>query len=587
MPSYSTLLNDWGDAGTEPVAGWNWAKDEPVPAEWQNWVFDNIIKDIKHLVDITEANGGLKVADADKVDGKDADELGGFDYVQTGEPGSNASGSTWFNDVTDLLYVGDASTYEPVAELNKWSATNFTESWATVTHESPTPRTELNAGSLRLIPETVVSDFEDGTAPETDDWTYTGDTGNLSAQGTTVLTGSQSGELVAASVDTSVTLAHDNYVAQDVEFKVQIENDTANASDFTEIQFWNDDGTTKLGYIKFNDGAGNVVWSDTSSDTELQGSWTLGTTYDFEVDPDFANGQADVTLDGSTTTVPLATSTALGFTSVVFRNNTSNAAVTRSLFLDDVRTGARETGEVVVSFDAPVGTIESWNALRWDETLDSETITVDVEDSADDSTLIAGVSDYEDLSGIGTGVTPQFRFKLSRASTANNPTVDSVEESWTHAPGDSLPKSGGTMIGDINLEGVSLVDTGSSDTLYDGSTNEWSRTVPLAAMTDETGAPSNYNASDTSSSGWVTVANVSGEGYLINGHGWQSYAESGVQWRITVDGTEYTIDAIPEEYNGDSDITHTAPPITKYYSSLKVEFRTSSANQWGVEVFII
>lgn len=55
MVSYNTDLRSWGATGTEPPTDYSYIKDEPPVDEYDNWVNDNVIEDLLHLTDLTNA----------------------------------------------------------------------------------------------------------------------------------------------------------------------------------------------------------------------------------------------------------------------------------------------------------------------------------------------------------------------------------------------------------------------------------------------------------------------------------------------------------------------------------------------------
>jgi hypothetical protein len=436
--AYTSKLKEWGATSEERVEfpdGYRYTNQNPPVAEYDNFLIHNVIKDVLHLLDKTSGANGLTVADADKVDGKHADELGGFKHVQSAYPDSTSEGSSWLKISNGLMFTSDGIDWNIQPAVGYQETNNLpNDTDVKVIHESPTPRTQTVDGSIELIDERIVLDYENGIQTEDYNWLINGDTGNLSAQSTTVLEGTQSGELVAAGVDTSFSLTHKDGVAQDVEFTIQIENDTANASDFSRVEFYDDTGAS-LGYLQFNDGAGNIVWNDGTSDTEIQASWTLGTTYGVELDPDLSAGTAELTFNGTTTSVGLA-ATPTYIKRIQFRNNTSNAATTRSIYLDGHNIGAREYGEALLEFNPPDKRIESWDILRFNTTPNGETVEVDVEDESGTS-LISGATDPDDLSGLSKDTNLRFRVKLSRQDVANNPTFDYLYRRFTKRPGDT------------------------------------------------------------------------------------------------------------------------------------------------------
>jgi hypothetical protein len=411
--------------------GWYWSKEEPLVAEYMNFLIYHASKDILHLVDVTEGNNGEKVANADKVDGFEADELGGFSYVQSSTPTDLANGGSWYKDSNGLLYISDGSEYDVQPDVNYQEETDFNSSTIyPVTHEVP-PRTFVDPnGNIRLIEEQTVVNFEDGIKPNHLEWSWP-TPATLTQQTGTIISGTASGELPSSGATEIATLTRKVGIIQDFEATVQMDLDVATSGDYVRVSF-SDDGGTRIGFIRFNDNSGPVVWTEPGggTTTELLAGWDPNTNYVMEVDWDFPNDQADVTINGTTVTVPLNTNANSNYKDVEFTNETSNSGSARSVFIDDLHTGAREAGEVVLSPAIPDHN-QGWDIFDVDRTFAGETITIDVEDPAG-NVLISDISPREDLStAINESDNFQLRCKFSRSNNANQPQISRIFRRWT------------------------------------------------------------------------------------------------------------------------------------------------------------
>jgi hypothetical protein len=84
----------------------------------------------------------------------------------------------------------------------------------------------------------------------------------------------------------------------------------------------------------------------------------------------------------------------------------------------------RDSGDAVIAFDsgAPAD-IESYDLATFQRTLDSETLTVDVEDGTG-TVLFSDIDRNFDISGIATSTDVRFRANLSRNDSTNDPSLD-------------------------------------------------------------------------------------------------------------------------------------------------------------------
>ncbi|UBF22291.1 putative tail fiber protein [Halorubrum virus HRTV-11] len=441
--AYQSKVKTYGapaDERAERPDSWRWKQNEPPVAEYLNDLNYNVIEDIKHLVALTNAidpdNDGM-VANADKLDGKHAEELGGFKYVQTETPDTPAVGNSWFKDTNGLILVGDGEKYQPQPEVGYSETEDFTEQGYKVLHET-VPRTMVDdAGSIRLINELAVVNFDEAKInPNLKTWEWT-DSSGLTAQNTTVISGTHSGEYSVAGTLDAITLKREAPIIQDFETTFQVGSDTGNISDYSELIVKAQDGTL-IGGVRFNDGNGSlVVLDDARSPIEnIQSAWSVGQNYSFEWDWDFGNSQYDLYMNGALVgTYPVPTGVS-DFGEFTVRQDNSSSGATRSVFIDDLHTGAREYGEAVITLPVPDSRIESWDIIRIMRTSANESVVVDVEDSTG-TTLLADVHSEDDLSAfVSASENFQLRAKFSRTNTANNPSLDGVYRRWTMRPGD-------------------------------------------------------------------------------------------------------------------------------------------------------
>jgi len=104
----------------------------------------------------------------------------------------------------------------------------------------------------------------------------------------------------------------------------------------------------------------------------------------------------------------------------------------RILGFNDVEVILNKTsGDALVSFDsgAPAD-IDSYDLATFQRTLDGEAVTVDIEDG-NGNVLFSDISPDFDISTIDTSKNVKLRANLSRADTANNPTLDFAARRFT------------------------------------------------------------------------------------------------------------------------------------------------------------
>ncbi|WP_200531638.1 hypothetical protein [Halorubrum sp. LN27] len=425
--AYETLLKSWGDPGVEWKDGWAFVKDEPLPAEWANFLFDNLIKDVTHTIDhlntLDPENDGT-VVNADKVDGLDAEQLGGFKFAQPETPGNYTEAVSWYKTTSNLLYISDGEKFEAQPAVGYQKYESFAATGAKIAHE-PVPRTELNDnGHIKLIDEVVVADFNNGVGPNDDAWEWTT---------APALVGSE-GHVESSANAASAVLSREAPVAQNIEARLRVDTDTANINDAAHLRLEGPSGTRWF-EVTFNDGGGNVTLHDNS---ELFASWTPDSNYDFVFDVDYDAGTFTLFVNGveELTAYPME-NTVSGTSEITFTSDTSSSGYARSLYIDNIHEGAREYGEAVVSFPEADERIVSWDIVRFDRNEDGESVLVDVLDE-DGSVLVSGIDNHGDISAaVPADSNPDIRVRLARTNVSNQPSLNSFYRRWTMPPGDT------------------------------------------------------------------------------------------------------------------------------------------------------
>jgi hypothetical protein len=238
----------------------------------------------------------------------------------------------------------------------------------------------------------TVDDFESGNlVVEADPWgDWSNDTGNLSAQQSTVLAGSWSGEFTSANENVNVDLVR-NPAAQirTVELLVQIDNQTGNGSDAHPIRIRS--GSDLASGLQFN-GDGSL---QSPPGSDISGSWSAGTLY-----------------------------------KVILKNH-DYSADTYDLELIDEDASSTVVSETGLNFDTSVADADT---IRIQNYTGASGGTVNVYLDAIQSnvfqTEFSDISRNFDISSISTDKNVKLRANLSRNDTSNNPTLDSAYRSW-------------------------------------------------------------------------------------------------------------------------------------------------------------
>jgi hypothetical protein len=464
--AYETLLKNWGDPGVEWQDNWAFTKNEPLPAEWGNYLINNLITDVQHLVDLTNAidpdNDG-QVADAQTLDGLSASQIAGFNYVQIDKPtGTLDQGETWYKPTNGLLYVQGTTDLAPAAEVGYQDTDGF-DSGYEIIHESPVERTELDEnGYIKLIDETAISYFNSLLVQNDSTWTQTDatDDENISLQNTVVHDETYSYVLESDSEIATIGYV-DSLTERDFEWSLNIDSDTTEATDHVAFEIYGSTGTS-LGRIVFHDASGEVEWQSEYSEPDpvtetyltpvnetVMASWTAGQSYDlklnftfaapteeihtyddgsggtYDTTYEFTNDTVEIVIDGvsqGTYELPIDT----GYTQIDVRNKTDVSLASRSLYFD--APFYREQA-VIDSID--------WD---WDETTDLSNVFIDGSTTIEGSRTPYLHSESEDVSVTMErehGIVQNINAKLQISTDTGN-ISDFVELGADDDTGDSI-----------------------------------------------------------------------------------------------------------------------------------------------------
>jgi hypothetical protein len=304
-------------------------------------------------------------------------------------------------------------------------AQTFLESDVTVTNND----TAVSNGSIILSGLNIIDDFEDGDiVTKSTDWDgWNGDTGDLTAQQNTVISGQYSGKFEVAGTVSRINTDRGSNITSNLRLTIQIGSDTSNSDDLVQIQLHTTGFGSDIGNLTFNGNGGNVDWEG----TEVLSSWSAGTEYTLFFDWDFDNDQFDLDVNGTNEGTFNFRNSASGFGNIRPINDTLNSGETRAIYLDDIEVEFSPTsGDALIEWDKGVPTdIFEWDVATYTATEDGETVTVDVEDGQG-NVLLSDISRNTDISSIATSENVTLRVNLSRSDTSNNPTLDSAYRSW-------------------------------------------------------------------------------------------------------------------------------------------------------------
>jgi hypothetical protein len=297
-------------------------------------------------------------------------------------------------------------------------AQTFAEAGVTLTRTN----TEVSGGSIQLESGgNFGDDFEDGV-----DAGWSGNTGNLSAQTAIVLTETQSGELTSSNASISVDGPSLGSIVGITKFKVQIDNQTGDNSDYVGFPIYTSGGSKLTGTRFLGDGSvAGVGSSDLTFDIA---SWSANTTYTVTYVHDFTSEQTEIYINGSLKATVDFQNSASSWDYINVFNYTASSGGSVTAYVDN--TFPKTSGDVLIEWDKGVPTdIFAWDVATFTRTLDGETVTVDVEDG-NGNVLLSDISRNTDISSIATTENVTLRVNLSRNDMNNNPTLDSAYRSW-------------------------------------------------------------------------------------------------------------------------------------------------------------
>lgn len=353
----------------------------------------------------------------------------GISFNQTNEP-TYVESATWIDPGSGILQVGydagNGGDYHPIPPVQRLDeASTFTESGVTVT----TTDTAIVNGSVELQDELPLQDFEDGNKTiEESTWSYDEISGSASVANSTTMYGSNHLLNTASNASNTFRYSPDaTPKSTSIKASIWIGSDVAN--DFDEVHFRAFTGGGKMMELEFEDSTniiravhGDGAGSSTTTDI---GTWTTQTIYDIDVQPNWSTLEFTLVLNGTNegTFNFLPQADGSGLDKFFLENDTNSSGATRDMRWDNVEAvGNSTSGDVLVEWGAP-SDIESWDLATFQRTLANETVTVDVEDGSN-NVLHSDISENFDISTVADSTNVQIRASLSRANTANNPTLD-------------------------------------------------------------------------------------------------------------------------------------------------------------------
>jgi hypothetical protein len=334
-----------------------------------------------------------------------------------------------FQSITDPQGKTVTSLTDPVRVTEE--AVTFTEPDVSVTQN----RTIITNGSIEIAPppDEIIADFEDGsTTTVNPDWDgFKGDIGSLTAQQSTVISGSFSAEFAVANDFEFISTQKPTLASADLNITVRAGAQNKNSDDFFVITIA-DSNTDELLGLRFDDGG---AISEVFSGTTLASSWSASTDLKLRFEFDFSADTTAIFLNGKNLGTISNNASTTGYDVIEINNRTNASGTTRSLFIDDIieiEAGAAITNaDALIEFDSGVPTdINSYDLASFQRSPDTETVTVDVEDGTG-SVLFSDIDRNFDISNVDTSKNVKIRANLARANGSNNPTFDFAARRFT------------------------------------------------------------------------------------------------------------------------------------------------------------
>jgi hypothetical protein len=316
---------------------------------------------------------------------------GGFTYTQSSTPSNPSIGETWFDTSTD---GGTGKIYADLGGGAQWHVlpvqdeiqSGRTRELLLLLQDQPVPevvdplnlQSGLSSDSAKYVVNNsdyeldpnqreLIADFEDGdSSPVHSNWSnWVGDTGNISAQTGTVISGTYSLKVSSFDEDVSVATDRDSLTKFfEIEISIQMSRDTGNGGDYVEL-ILQGEFSSPWGGLVFNDNDGAIT--NPYNGNEIAPSWSAGTAYDIKFDLDWSAQQADVTINGTTYTIELGGSKGLNAIELV--NRTADGGGGRIIYVDELyhKLAGSTSAYLTDRFEAPTtapADFKAWNAIR-------------------------------------------------------------------------------------------------------------------------------------------------------------------------------------------------------------------------------
>ena len=220
-------------------------------------------------------------------------------------------------ETADVGYIEQDSTVALISDGSDWYAVDGSE-------------------FVSAIPDSVVDGFEDGDiTTKSADWDgWKGNTGDLTAQQTTVLKGDWTGKFEVTGTGNQIQTERSSGTKNNFVVWAQADGDTGGADDGNAWHMrFNMNVGTYIGDLVFNDSNGNVEWEG----TEVLAGWSVDTLYKLRFEWEWANDQVTIIInDTDEGTYGFANSVS-ELVEFEHRNNTYKNG-TRATFIDNVGT---------------------------------------------------------------------------------------------------------------------------------------------------------------------------------------------------------------------------------------------------------
>jgi len=244
-----------------------------------------------------------------------------------------------------------------------------------------------------------------------------------------VYAGSYSAELATGGDSKDITATRDSGY-QPASVSVYFHSDqTGDGSDNPAALYLYEDGGT-IGNVRCK-GDGQIdVYGATV--TEGAGTWSDNTWFQIEMVPDFGAGTFEVLKDGNSLGTFDLKSGASAVDEVFVRAYTGFSGSSITTYVDNVDVSEQTTsGTAYVEWPMPAD-VFGWDVATFTRTLDAETVDVYVEEAQGSPgwTEIAGPIARGDSLPADPANNIRFRVELSRSTTSNHPTLDSLARRW-------------------------------------------------------------------------------------------------------------------------------------------------------------